>query len=234
MVNSELTFIKDMFEKISPYYDFLNRFLSLRQDVLWRKAMAKAVATKDYAKILDSAAGTGDVALEIANQKKDKAYIYCMDFSKSMLLIAQKKIKKAGYSNIALTAGDALNPPFPEKTFDAATIAFGIRNINDKIGALKNFHNVLKQGGILLVLELGVPEKGFFSKLYLLYFKKILPLIGRLFSKDSFAYKYLPNSVMNFPNPPDFMELMEKAGFKNIKRTKLTIGMANLFVGYKF
>ncbi|MBW2568742.1 MAG: bifunctional demethylmenaquinone methyltransferase/2-methoxy-6-polyprenyl-1,4-benzoquinol methylase UbiE [Deltaproteobacteria bacterium] len=234
MKNIELPFIKDMFENIAPSYDLLNRLLSLRQDIYWRKKMVSAIKISDTGTLLDVACGTGDVALEIIRQKGSGVNVFGIDFSTGMLTLARDKIDTENASaNIHLLTGNAFNLPFRKKTFDAITIAFGIRNINDKLSVMKEFHTRLKTGGMLLVLELAIPDKDLFLSIYRFYFKAILPFIGWLFSKNSMAYQYLPASVANFPNPDNFAATMRLAGFQNVAWKKLTFGIANLYAGYK-
>ncbi len=230
MKNVELPFIRDMFDTIAPRYDLLNRLLSLRQDVWWRQAMISAMDIPGDGIVLDVACGTGDVALEILRQKGPGVRVVGADFSPGMLLLAKDKI---GASDLHLVSGNALSLPFREKTFDAVTIAFGIRNIVDKHTALNAFCEQLKPGGMLLVLELATPQKGLLRSLYLFYFKKLLPLIGWFFSKNLGAYQYLPKSVLSFPKPEAFSAIMRSAGFSNIRWRNLTLGIATLYVGHK-
>lgn len=233
-MNKELDFIQTMFDSIAPKYDFLNRFLSLRQDVYWRRKMVSAIKTPDTGVLLDVACGTGDVALEIIRQKGSGNNVFGIDFSTVMLTLARDKIDtKDASGNIHLLAGNAFNLPFRGKTFDAITIAFGIRNINDKLSVMKEFHARLKTGGMLLVLELATPDRGLFLSIYRFYFKVILPFVGWLFSKNSMAYQYLPSSVANFPEPDNFAATMRLAGFQDVAWKKLTFGIAVLYVGYK-
>ncbi len=242
-MNMELDFIKEMFDSIAPKYDFLNRFLSLGQDVLWRREMVKAASLPNgNSMVLDVACGTCDVAIEVKKQKQRGATIIATDFSPGMLILGKKKVE-SDYSatgasgtrlspiNIHLVAGNALFLPFRGGFFDAVFIAFGIRNIMDRKGALKAFHSMLKKGGKLAVLELTSPPKGFFRDIYMLYFQKILPSIGGLFSKNAGAYHYLPESVLKFPSPREFGVLMEDAGFKNVRWKMMTLGIVTLFVG---
>jgi len=151
-----------------------------------------------------------------------------------MLQIAGRKIcKKSSGSPLSLIAGNALKMPFKPSSFDAITIAFGIRNIADKVTALKEFHAGLKKGGTLAVLELTTPPKGLFYSLYLFYFKKILPLIGWLISGDTKAYQYLPESVLHFPESKIFVAIMQSAGFTDIRWRRLTFGIVTLYIGKK-
>ncbi|MBW2739485.1 MAG: bifunctional demethylmenaquinone methyltransferase/2-methoxy-6-polyprenyl-1,4-benzoquinol methylase UbiE [Deltaproteobacteria bacterium] len=235
MKDMELPFIREMFDSIAPRYDLLNRLLSLNQDIYWRRTMVSAIEAPGNGVLLDVACGTGDVAIEILRQNGGTgASIFGVDFSHNMLKSAKNKIKSIpDSSNIYFLAGNAFNLPFREETFDAITIAFGIRNICDKLSVLKLFYDSLKSGGMLLVLELATPSKGFLLSLYLFYFKIILPLIGWFLSKNLKAYQYLPASVAKFPDPKSFAAIMRSAGFINVRWKSLTMGIANLHVGYK-
>ena len=233
METKELPFVRDMFDSIAPRYDLLNRLLSLRQDVRWRKKMVSAIAIPDNGRVLDVACGTGDVAMEIRRQKGPRVPVIGIDFSPKMLGLAQEKIRRQTGSGVDLVAGDALALPLKDACLHAVCIAFGIRNIQNKAGALASFYRHLAPGGMLLVLELATPRKGRLRDAYMAYFQKVLPLIGRLFSRHQFAYAYLPESVARFPAPATFMRLMAAAGFKRISCRRLTLGIANLFVGIK-
>ncbi len=228
-MNKELDFIQTMFDSIAPKYDFLNRFLSFRQDIHWRKEMVKAAKLREHDLALDVACGTCDVSIEIQKQLHDKCRVFSADFSHKMLLFARKKIKN--HININLVAGNALSLPFKKNLFDAVFIAFGIRNIMDRKGALKAFKKTLKKGGRVVVLELTTPAPGLLKDLYILYFKKMLPRVGAFFSKDRNAYTYLPESVLKFPESKEFAKIMKDTGFKNIKFKSMTFGIVTLFTG---
>jgi demethylmenaquinone methyltransferase / 2-methoxy-6-polyprenyl-1,4-benzoquinol methylase len=230
----ELEFIRDMFDGIARRYDLLNRLLSLRQDVYWRREMVSALNLTHNDAVLDVACGTGDVIIEILRQQGHIRRIVGADFSIQMLQIARVKLNACGNSSaVALIAGNGLHLPLPVESFNAVTIAFGIRNIMDRQKALTVFHECLKPGGALAVLELTTPENKFLQSLYLLYFKQLLPIIGALFSKHLSAYSYLPESVLHFPRACEFAKMMRTAGFANVKWRYLTLGAATLFVGYK-
>ncbi len=232
-MNKELDFVREMFDRIAPRYDFLNRLLSFRQDTVWRTQMVRAARLAPNSRVLDVACGTCDVALEASAQLRSRAKIIGLDFSFGMLRLGKEKLGKKDNKTISLLNADALFLPFGSRLFDAVFIAFGIRNIMDRKRAVQAFHDSLKKGGRLVVLELTTPEKGFFRSLYLLYFKKLLPLIGSFFSKHSNAYSYLPESVLKFPSPVEFSQLMKTAGFKNIRFKQMTFGIVTLFVGEK-
>jgi demethylmenaquinone methyltransferase/2-methoxy-6-polyprenyl-1,4-benzoquinol methylase len=234
MENRELPFVREMFDNIAPHYDRLNRILSMRQDVVWRKKMVSAISIPQNGRVLDVACGTGDVAMEIRRQKASSVGVVGIDFSPGMLALARRKSRRfQAHATLSLLAGDALKLPFRQSCFHAITIAFGIRNIQDKPGALNAFYECLAPGGMILVLELATPRESRLKEAYLAYFNKILPIIGRLFSKHRFAYSYLPDSVSRFPEPAAFMSIMRNAGFSNIDCRRLTFGIANLFVGIK-
>ena len=236
MSPGELPFIREMFDKIAPRYDFLNRTLSLKRDVLWRREMVRALdlGRKKQAYVLDVACGTCDVALEVLNQAGKNARIFGVDFSLSMLMLGSEKIKSQDAGrHIALLGGNALGLPFKSGQFDAVTIAFGIRNIGDKQKALEELGRCLKPGGVLAVLELSTPENRFFQALYLTYFTKVLPFVGGFFSKNLSAYQYLPESVLRFPKSEDFGKIMEQAGFCAVSWKKLTLGIVTLYTGRK-
>lgn len=231
-MNNELDFIRDMFDGIAARYDFLNRLLSMGQDMVWRTRMVKAACLEKGDLVLDAACGTGDVTAEIIRQKKDSVTIMGIDFSMSMLDLAKKKFQQ-NLTPVPLLQGNALHLPFSSSIFNAVFIAFGIRNIVNKAEALKQFHQVLKKNGKLVVLELTRPGNLILRKLYFVYFQKILPKIGSFFSKDPNAYSYLPASVMKFPMPEEFMQIMGDAGFTNLRFRTMTFGIVTLFVGEK-
>ncbi|MFW6283789.1 MAG: bifunctional demethylmenaquinone methyltransferase/2-methoxy-6-polyprenyl-1,4-benzoquinol methylase UbiE [Desulfosalsimonas sp.] len=227
----ERDFIQSMFDAIAPRYDVLNRLLSMRQDVYWRRRLVAAMDLGQNARVLDAACGTGDVMLEIWRQKPE-ARVCGIDFSTEMLGIAARKIRQAGKTPRGqLLAADVLHPPFAQQSFDGISIAFGIRNITRRDLALAQFFSLLRPGGIMAVLELSTPRPEALRRLYLLYFRKILPAIGGLFSKNMRAYHYLPESVLNFPRPVAFAGSMETAGFTDVGWKSLSAGIATLYTG---
>jgi demethylmenaquinone methyltransferase/2-methoxy-6-polyprenyl-1,4-benzoquinol methylase len=232
-MNEELDFVKEMFDKISPRYDFLNHLLSFRQDTFWRNQMVGAAKLAPGSRVMDVACGTCDVALEISAQLKGRVKIFGIDFSLGMLSLGRQKLVLKKNTTIDLLNADALHLPFKPNKFDAVFIAFGIRNIMNRKGAIRQFHKVLKKNGRLVVLELTTPEKGLFRQIYLGYFKRVLPLIGSFFSKHNNAYSYLPESVLNFPDPVSFSKTMKTAGFEQIRFKQMTFGIVTLFVGTK-
>jgi demethylmenaquinone methyltransferase/2-methoxy-6-polyprenyl-1,4-benzoquinol methylase len=235
MKSNELPFVRDMFNRIAPHYDFLNRLLSLRRDLFWRRVLVRQLQLTPGAVVLDMACGTADVALEIARQAGNIGVIGA-DFAPNMLRLARDKIEHNPTRNqttVALTAADAFRLPFRPNQFNVITMAFGIRNIQDKTGVLQTFYKHLKPGGQLAILELATPERGLLRQLYLTYFNRLLPLLGKLFSKHTYAYTYLPESVAKFPNAVKFSNMMRLAGYKNIRYRKMTMGIAVVFIGEK-
>ncbi len=229
MNTSEINFVRQMFDHIAPHYDFLNRLLSLRRDVYWRRVLVQSLQLDPGAHVLDVACGTADVALEILCQFPG-VRVTGVDFAPQMLRLAQPKI---GNAPVVLAAADAFDLPFGSGGFDALTIAFGIRNIQNKAGALAQFYQQLKPGGRLAILELITPTAGPARSAYLFYFNRLLPIVGRMFSKHRFAYTYLPESVAKFPPAGEFVQLMRQAGFVNLRYRVLTMGVAAIFVGDK-
>lgn len=225
--------VSNMFDNIAPYYDFLNRFLSLGIDTIWRTKMVKLLNHKKPKVVLDMATGTGDVALEIAKQT-DATRIVGVDISPQMLEIGKKKIKKKGKDQtIEMHVGDSENLSFDDNTFDGATVAFGVRNYENLEKGLQEMRRVLKPGGDLVVLEFSRPTIFPFKQVFNGYFKYILPNIGKMTSKDPKAYEYLYESVQAFPDGDDFLAIMKKNGYKNTTRQPLTLGICTLYKGEK-
>jgi len=234
MNRNELEFVREMFDRIAPHYDFLNRLLSLRQDVYWRKTLVASLELAPGTRVLDTACGTADVGIEIKRRYGGRVSVTGIDFAPQMLRLAKPKFRDAGGgAAIGLAAADAFDLPFAAAGFDAITMAFGIRNIQDKSTVLKRFLDQLKPGGRLAILELGTPDRGMARHAYLFYFNRLLPLIGRLFSKHNFAYTYLPDSVARFPAAGEFARMMRRAGFEHVRYRPLTKGVTVLFVGDK-
>ncbi len=228
----ELPFIRDMFDAIAPWYDFLNRLLSMRQDQRWRRALVAIVHADTCEHLVDVACGTGDVAVEAASA--GAGIVHGIDFSAGMLRLYRKKvIKKQLDRQLSCSRGDALNLGVKDACADAVTIAFGIRNITARSTAVREFYRVLKPGGRLGILELTTPTTGWFRSVYLFYFLKVLPGVGRLFSRHASAYHYLPESVLNFPEAPAFARILTAEGFTDIQWKPMTLGIVTLFIGVK-
>lgn len=225
--------ISGMFDTIAPAYDTLNHMLSLGIDKLWRRKVAKMIATSRANEILDVATGTGDLAITIA-QKNPNATVIGVDFSKGMLTVGVNKVKNKGLlKRVTLQYGDALNLEFKEECFNAVTVGFGVRNFSDLKKGLSEMCRVLKKDSYLYVIELSMPKNRVIKFGYNLYFKKILPIIGKFRSKDDFAYKYLPESVSQFLESDEFCLLLKESGFKSVKTVSLTFGVATLYIAKK-
>jgi len=216
-----------MFDSIANRYDLLNRLLSFRRDVAWRKKAIKKLCIDENMLVLDLACGTGDMILELKRQVKGVKVIGA-DFSKKMLNIARQKTVDA-----PLVAADAHFLPFKENTFDRIVIAFGFRNVVDKERGLENLYYILKPSGRLCILEFSQPEGVIFSKIYKVYFTKILPFIGGVISKNKNAYSYLPDSVYKFPKKDQYKRMILEAGFKKVEFNPLTFGICDATICYK-
>ena len=225
--------IRKLFDTIAPSYDFLNHLLSLRRDLYWRKMAAREL--KGFGGwILDIATGTGDVAIEIVQQNGYREKVFGLDFSEPMIKRAREKILRKGLlQSVALSRGDAIELPFRDNTFSASIIAFGLRNIPNKERALLEMIRVIKNGGKVMVLEFTFPRDALIGRLYLLYFKNLLPWLGGLISGDRGAYAYLPESVIQFPHAEDYEQMLRRSGLEEIRSRKLTFGIASIISGIK-
>ena len=220
-----------MFDNIAPTYDFLNRFLSLGIDTIWRKKMVAELNATQHRHLLDVATGTADVALEIQKQLQPE-HITGVDISHEMLNVGRKKIAKRNLTErITLQYGDSEALPFEDDRFDALTVAFGVRNYENLDQGLAEMRRVLKPGGKLVVLEFSRPTAFPLKQGFNFYFKNVLPLIGRLQSGDARAYDYLYESVQEFPDGARFRERLERAGFTNPHEQRLTVGIASIYTG---
>ena len=225
--------VSKMFNRIAPYYDLLNRVLSLGIDTVWRKKAIAMLKKNEPQMILDVATGTADLALETSRQLKVEQIIG-VDISTQMLEIGREKIAKKGLSQIIqLKEADSENLPFANNTFDAITVAFGVRNFEDLERGLSEMQRVLKPGGQLIVLEFSKPRLFPFRQIFNFYFKYILPLIGRITSKDPKAYQYLYESVQAFPEGERFLSILTKTGFKSNQCIPLTLGVCSIYSAEK-
>ncbi len=223
--------IREMFDAIAPRYDLLNRLLSLGIDRRWRTFAVSQLRIPAGGLVLDIATGTGDVALEIAARTAGSVRIVGGDFTQGMLVQGQQKIARSPFrERIFLVNAPCEALPHPEGIFDGVTIAFGIRNVVDRPAGLREMFRVLKPGGRVVILEFSEPQNRSFKAIYLFYFHRLLPLIGGVFSRRS-AYRYLPDSVRDFPDRQAFRELMATAGFTRLRHFDLTFGIATVYVG---
>lgn len=229
--------VAEMFDNIAGRYDFLNHFLSLGIDVLWRKKAIRTLRKKfignlQSLQILDIATGTGDFAIEAVSLHPAK--ITGIDISEKMLAEGQLKIQKKGLeNNIELLKADSENMPFNDNTFDAITVGFGVRNFEHLDKGLQEMLRVLKKNGKVFILEFSQPEKFPVKQLYHFYFKNILPVTGKILSSDARAYTYLPESVFAFPFGKAFVKKMEDCGFTGVQCIPLSFGIATLYTAEK-
>lgn len=225
--------VAQMFNNIAHRYDFLNHFLSLGIDTIWRKKAIACLKQENPKLLLDIATGTGDLAIT-TNKILNPDKIIGIDISERMLSFGREKLVKLNLQDkIQLMSGDSENIPFTENHFDAATVAFGVRNFENLDKGLAEINRVLKTGGSLVVLEFSKPKAFPIKQIYNFYFNQILPGIGQLVSKDSRAYSYLPESVQVFPDGVDFINHLQKAGFKQTYYKTLMFGIASIYYGKK-
>lgn len=220
--------VAQMFDTISTQYDSLNRVISFGIDRSWRRKVEKLVAANKPKKIIDLATGTGDLAIQLSHFSD--AEIVGLDISNGMLEVGRKKIAEKKLSGqIKMVLGDSEKIPFSDAHFDAATVAFGVRNFENLEKGLSEILRVLKPGGVLVVLETSVPTQTPFKQGYDFYTKNILPIIGRIFSKDRSAYGYLSESANNFPYGEAFNNILKKIGFINVRHYPQTFGVATIY-----
>ncbi len=224
--------VATMFDNISGKYDFLNHFLSLGIDIAWRKKAIKQLRNDHPKQILDIATGTGDFAIEALSLNPDK--VTGVDISEGMLSVGREKmIKRKLDHKIELLSGDSEELQFEDNMFDAVIVSFGVRNFENLEKGLKDMHRVLKPGGKTVILEFSKPKRFPIKQIYQFYFKWILPKIGNTISKDQAAYTYLPESVRAFPDGDQFLDILEKVGFKNTQCKALTLGISSIYIGTK-
>ncbi len=222
-----------MFDNISGNYDLLNRVLSFGIDTIWRKKAIAYLKPLQPKQLVDIATGTGDFAFEAFKQLKPEKIIG-VDLSEGMLSLGRKKITAKGLDQVMeFIKGDSEGLPLKDNNFDAATVAFGVRNFENLKKGLADIYRTLKPGGMLVVLEFSKPKQFPVMQLYGFYNKFILPSVGKLVSKDASAYTYLPESVAAFPEGKDFLNIMESVGFNNNFEKRLTFGICSIYTGRK-
>lgn len=223
--------VEDMFDNIAPKYDLLNHVLSMKIDVAWRNTLVKWMKKDGVKKVLDVATGTGDLA--IAVHKGTQAEVVGLDLSQQMLNVGLVKIKKLNLDGrISMQKGDAENLPFEDNSFDAVSVAFGVRNFENLNKGLAELRRVVKENRSVYILEFSKVE-GFLGPFYMFYFRNILPRIGKLISKDHRAYSYLPDSVNAFPYGEKMKNILLETGFKNVEFKKLSLGIATIYKATK-
>ncbi len=224
--------VAQMFDNIAHRYDFLNHLLSFHIDKIWRKNAVRKLQALSPQFILDVATGTGDFAL--AALRLHPQQITGVDISEGMLGIAKAKIARKQLSHqIGFELADSENLPFPDQQFDAVTVGFGVRNFESLEKGLQEIFRVLRNGGQLVVLEFSKPQKAPFRQIYHFYFRRILPLIGRMISKDPSAYTYLPDSVDAFPDGHNFLHILRQIGFTDCRNYPQTFGIATIYTGIR-
>ncbi len=224
--------VEHMFNNIAHRYDFLNHFLSLGIDKLWRKKAIRMLSGYKHDFILDVATGTGDFALEAIRLNPEK--ITGFDLSANMIEVGRRKVENLGFQeNIEFVKGDSENMPFPDASYDAITVGFGVRNFENLEKGLTEFYRVLKNDGVAVILEFSKPRHFPVKQLYFFYFFHILPWLGNRISKDRSAYSYLPGSVMAFPDGEEFLSILKKVGFKTALQKRLTFGIATIYLVQK-
>ncbi len=225
--------VEQMFDNISGNYDGLNRIISLGLDVKWRKEVVKQVASKNPESILDIATGTGDLALQFA-EKTSASRIVGLDLSEGMLREARKKVEGTNISeNVEFIQGDSEALPFENNTFDVISVSFGIRNFENLEKGLSEILRVLKQNGLFIILETSVPTKFPYLQGYKFYTKIVVPIIGKLFSKDKVAYSYLSESASVFPHGEKLNNILKEIGFIEVKNNPQSFGVATIYTASK-
>lgn len=224
--------VAQMFDTISGNYDGLNRVISFGIDVKWRKKVLKIVSAKQPKTVLDIATGTGDLAILMTNTSAEE--IIGLDISAGMLEVGKKKIAEKKLDNkIQMVLGDSENIPYPDNYFDAITVAFGVRNFETLEKGLAEILRVLKPNGVFVILETSVPTKFPYKQGYAFHSKFILPLVGKLFSKDKSAYKYLSDSANEFPFGEALNNILRKVGFIEVEDLPQTFGVATIYKASK-
>jgi demethylmenaquinone methyltransferase / 2-methoxy-6-polyprenyl-1,4-benzoquinol methylase len=222
-----------IFNRIASTYDLLNHLLSFGIDIYWRNKILKNLPNKNNLHCLDLATGTGDMALGLAKCPRVKSVVG-LDKSVGMLEVGMEKTKRQNlHKKCELVVGDGTNlAAFEDNSFDVVTLCFGIRNFSDPVKSLKEINRVLTQGGKAYVLEFSLPKNWFVRKFYLFYFRHVLPTVGKIISKDPYAYTYLNETVESFPYGDEFVHWMNEAGLTNNKHLPLTFGIATLYTGF--
>jgi len=225
--------VEDIFKTITKRYDFLNHLFSLCQDIRWRRFTTGKMRFFKTLRYLDVATGTGDLAIETV-LRHPHVSATGVDFVQEMMNQGQMKVSRMRLSErIAFSRGNALNLPFPDDHFDAAGIAFGIRNIPNKLRAIEEMKRVVVPGGQVMILEMNFPQSRLLQRIYHIYINNILPWMSRYFSGYPAAYSYLADSIIHFPSPDNFAQIMKDAGLNEIKYYPLTMGITHLYIGIK-
>lgn len=228
------TGVCEMFDAISPTYDRINLILSMGIDRYWRKKMGAFLPVQENIFLLDCATGTGDQIFSLMDNSPVISSAVGIDFASNMLDIAKEKTDKKSYRHkVSFRQASAMEIPYPESTFDCATVSFGIRNVSDVPLCLTEVFRVLKRGGKFLVLEFSIPKNPLIKTGHLFYLRRFLPAIGGLISKNKQAYSYLNRTIETFPSGESFLQLLQAAGFAKTRAHPLTFGIATIYEGHK-
>lgn len=226
--------VRQMFDSIAPAYDFMNRAMTMGIDKWWRRKAVKMVGKYNPAQILDVATGTGDFAIQMYKTLQPSNGIVGIDLSRQMLDVAVAKVGKAGMArHFDFKEGDCMALDFADGTFDAVTVAFGVRNFEHLEQGYAEMYRVLRHGGVLCVLELSTPTNRFIKSLYDLYTRTLIPMVGRMVSHDRRAYSYLPESIAAVPQGDEMCEIMRRVGFKGCRYVRMTFGTCTIYMGEK-
>lgn len=225
-------YVSRMFTSIATHYDFMNRLMTFGMDVRWRRETVAMTGLPERGLLLDVATGTGDIALEVLRQF-EKARVVGLDFTLAMMRLGQEKVRQGEAGRIYWAEGDTLSLPFPDGAFDAVTSGFLMRNVTDIRAAFREQARVTRPGGKVLCLEITHPENPLFRAGFRLYFYRFVPLLGRLFSSDSEAYTYLPNSLTAYPHHGELKRIMEEAGLEDVHYRLLMFGSIAIHAGTK-
>lgn len=225
--------VEEMFDSIAPAYDFMNRAMTLGIDKLWRAKAVKMIRRRQPADILDVATGTGDLAIKLAREIPG-VRVTGVDLSEQMLAIGRDKVRLAGLSDrISLSKADCLALPMADASFDAVTVAYGVRNFEHLAQGYREMARVLRPGGMLCVVELSVPQSRLVRPFYELYTRRIIPVIGRMVSSDRSAYTYLPASIAAMPQGERMLAIMEEAGLVRPALRPLTLGVCTIYTAFR-
>jgi len=225
-------YVRSLFDRIAPRYDFLNHFLSSGFDVLWRNRAIRTLRDHHPKQILDVATGTADLAIEAAKLRPEM--IVGVDLSSEMIRLGEEKIARRGLQAlIKLERASAEELPFPDGSFDAVTVAFGMRNFSNLEAGLAQMYRVLRSGGVVMILEFSRPRQVPLKQVYRLYFKRVLPVVGGLISRSREAYEYLPRTVAQFPDGDELLDVLTSIGFTRSRQQSLSCGIATIYTGQK-
>lgn len=222
-----------VFENIYKKYDSMNSIISFQRHKSWRKDVLKRMSVRKESKALDVCCGTGDWAISLAEAVGDQGDVVGLDFSQNMLSVAKEKKEGLNLKQLRLIQGNAMDLPFAENSFDYVTIGFGLRNVPDYMTVLEELHRVVKPGGSVVCLETSQPTMFGFRQLYYVYFRFIMPLIGRIFAKSYKEYSWLQESAKNFPNKKELQQMFLEAGFSSVQVKSYTGGVAAMHMGFK-